>query len=174
MSEKKKHYKSMTNPDYLGSWDFQEGESRTLIINSVKEGEVVGDGGKKDKCVVAYFTTGLPMVLNITNMKAITLAHGSPYIEDWVGKSVSVHVEQVKAFGDIWDALRINTKAPVKSDTPVKAKPILKKDSDEYNKVVSFLKGQKDKEFEVAFSGPNNKYKISATLKAQLEKEHKL
>ena len=114
------------------------------------------------------------MVLNITNMKAITLAHGSPYIEDWVGKSVSVHVEQVKAFGDIWDALRINTKAPVKSDTPVKAKPILKKDSDEYNKVVSFLKGQKDKEFEVAFSGPNNKYKISATLKAQLEKEHKL
>ena len=32
MSEKKKHYKSMTNPDYLGSWDFQEGESRTLII----------------------------------------------------------------------------------------------------------------------------------------------
>ncbi len=173
MSTKKHHYKSMTNPDFLGSWDFEEGENRTLIINSVKEGEVVGDGGKKDKCVVAYFTTGLPMVLNMTNMKAITIAHGTPYIEDWVGKSVSVHVEQVKAFGDIWDALRISTTAPVKAKPKVKVKPILKKESEEYEKVVAFLKGQSDKLFDVAFKGPDNKYKISATLKAQLEKEHK-
>jgi hypothetical protein len=107
-------------------------------------------------------------------MKAITVAHGSPYIEDWVGKSISVHVEQVRAFGDIWDALRVSTEAPVKSDLKPKSKPILKKDSEEYDKVVSFLKSQKDKDFEVAFSGPNNKYKISATLRAQLENEHKL
>ena len=174
MSEKKKrHYKSMTNPDYLGSWDFEEGESRVLVINSIKKGEVVGEGGKKDECVVEYFTTGLPMVLNVTNMKAITLAHGTPYVDDWVGKSISVHVEQVRAFGDIWDALRVSTEAPVISEPTPRSKPILKKDSEEYDKVVAFLKGQKDKEFEVAFSGPNKKYRISATLRAQLENEHK-
>ena len=70
----KTHWKKLTNPEFLGSWDFSEGEERVLTIKKVIQGEVVGEGGKKDQCVVAHFTEGLPMVLNATNMKAITLA----------------------------------------------------------------------------------------------------
>lgn len=172
MEEKKRHYKSLTNPDFLGAWDFDEGEKRILTISKVEEGEVIGEGGKKDDCVVAYFTTGLPMVLNVTNMKAITIAHRTPYVDDWIGKSILVEVKQVKAFGDIWPALRVSTTAPKEDKPEPKEKPILKKDSEEYNKVVTFLKSQGDVEFEVALAGPNKKYKISATLKAQLETEY--
>ena len=33
----KTHWKKLTNPNYLGSWDFQPGEIRTLTIKEVRE-----------------------------------------------------------------------------------------------------------------------------------------
>lgn len=174
MSDNKKtHWKKLTNPDFLGSWDFSEGEERILTIKKITQGEVTGEGGKTDECVVAHFSSGLPMVLNATNMKAITIAYRSPIIEDWIGKPISVHVEKVKAFGDIWDALRVSTEAP-KGGGKVKAKqkPMLKKDSPEYERVVSYLKGNTKKDFETVFSDIESKYKVSSTLKGQLKIEH--
>ena len=175
MSDNKKtHWKKLTNPDFLGSWDFSEGEERILTIKKITQGEVTGEGGKTDECVVAHFSSGLPMVLNATNMKAITLAYRSPNIEDWVGRTISVHVEKVKAFGDIWDALRVSTEAPKGGDVKgkAKAKPMLKKDSPEYDRVVSYLKDHSNKDFEGIFSDIENKYKVSSTLKGQLKLEH--
>lgn len=47
------------------------------------------------------------MIVNSTNAKAITLAVGSPYIEDWTGKKITLYVAKIKAFGEQVDALRV-------------------------------------------------------------------
>jgi len=172
MSSKKKHWKAMTNPDFLGSWDFEDGEQRTLVIKEIKEGTVTGDGGRQDHCVIGSFTTGLPMILNNTNLKAIQIALKTPNPDEWVGKSIVLEVKNVKAFGDVWPALRVSTTATRQIDPVKKERPILKKDSEEYVKVVKYLQDNKSVDFETAFAGPNSKYKISAPIKSQLEIEH--
>ncbi len=47
-------------------------------------------------------------------MKILTRLLKSPYIEDWVGKSIIITVKSIKAFGEYVDALRIDTKLPTK------------------------------------------------------------
>ena len=41
------HWKKLTNPLYIGAYDFAPGEERTLTIKSVKREMVVGPDGKK-------------------------------------------------------------------------------------------------------------------------------
>jgi hypothetical protein len=47
------------------------------------------------------------MVMNATNLKAVSKVIGTPFIEDWVGNKLEVTSKKVKAFGEIHDALRI-------------------------------------------------------------------
>lgn len=113
MSEKHTHWKKLTNPDYLGAYSFNPGEEKILRIKSVSQELVVGTDGKKEQCTVAHFDGGeKPMILNRTNCKAISKIYNTPYIEDWTGKRVTIYVAQVKAFGEVVDALRIRPKKP--------------------------------------------------------------
>lgn len=108
MSETKHHWKKLTNPHYVGAWDFQPGQEIRLTIREIKNEMVTGEGGKKEECMVCYFEKAKkPMILNKTNAKIITKLHNSPYIEDWVGKEVVLYVAKVKAFGERVDAIRI-------------------------------------------------------------------
>lgn len=104
------HYKKLMNPNYLGSWDVPEGKELAITIQSVTKELVADPTGSKEECVVAKLKGNKPMILNATNCKAIKKIFDSPYIEDWQNKTVMVRVEKVKAFGEIWDALRIVTK----------------------------------------------------------------
>ena len=114
------HWKKLTNPDYLGSYDFEQGEERIVTIKSVKREMIVGTGGKKEECTVCYFEEPYkPMILNSTNAKAITKLAETPYIEEWSGKSFKIVVAKVSAFGETVDALRI------KSERVTKVKPVL-------------------------------------------------
>lgn len=108
----KTHWKKLTNPDYLGAYALEQGEERTLTIKSVKQEMVQGSDGKKEECIVVRFSENeKPMIMNKTNLKTIAKLYGS-YIEDWVGKRITVYVEKVKAFGDLVEALRIRAKVP--------------------------------------------------------------
>lgn len=176
----KTHWKKLTNPDYLGAYDFAENEkSRTLQIKNVVVQKVKGSDGKDEECVVAHFTQGKPMILNKTNMKAITIAHKSAFIEDWAGKYISLHIEKVKAFGDIVDALRVSTTAP-KIDgnvqQPVAQRDnlvILKKDDENWPKVIAYVKANaKTKEFELIEKDLSTKYKMSPTISKSLKSEY--
>ena len=110
------HWKKLANPDYLGSYAFEPGQEMTLTIASVKEEMVTGADGKKEDCIVAHFRENVkPMILNRTNCKAISKLYKSPYIEDWAGKQIVIVVQQVKAFGDIVDALRVKPVLPAKA-----------------------------------------------------------
>jgi hypothetical protein len=111
--ENKTHWKKLTNPDYLGAYDFQPNEERTVTIKEVKRQTVTGMDGKKEECTVAYFKENYkPMILNATNCKTITKVLKTPYIQDWGNNQVIIVVKQVKAFGEVVDALRIKDQAP--------------------------------------------------------------
>ncbi len=109
------HFKKLMNPDYLGSYAFDPGQEMTLTISKVQTESVVGADGKKEDCIVCHFKEQVkPMILNATNCKAIAKLYKTPYIENWVGKQIVIRVQQVRAFGDVVDALRVKPELPAK------------------------------------------------------------
>ena len=86
---------------------------------------VTGPDGKQEECIVAQLAGEKPFILNKTNCKTIAKVHGSPYIEDWAGKKITLYVAKVKAFGDTVEALRVRTEKP--------KLPILNPDNPKWN-----------------------------------------
>lgn len=103
------------NPNYLGSWDLDELPNReiTLTIEKIVDEKAVANG-KEEICTVCYWTdkTFKPMILNVTNKKMICKLYKTKETERLAGKAVVIGVEQVKAFGDVHDALRIRKRIP--------------------------------------------------------------
>lgn len=103
------------NPNYLGSWDLDELPNReiTLTIEQIKDEEVVANQ-QKEVCTVCYWTdrTVKPMILNVTNKKTLCKLYKTKDTDKLKGKAVIIGVERVKAFGDIYDALRIRSRMP--------------------------------------------------------------
>ena len=124
MEENKTHWKKNFNYNYLGAYSLLDNQELTLTITKVVKEVVTGSGGQKDECTVAYFKESVggenkPMILNKTNCKIIEKLYNTPYIENWKGKQVIIYVENnIKAFGDLVDALRIKQILPI-SDKPV-------------------------------------------------------
>lgn len=110
----KTHWKKLQNPNYLGSWDFQPGEEKILTIKGVKTEKVPDNKGKSEECSVCYFSEPTkPLILNVTNSKAIAKVAESNYIEDWNGVKVQLFTTKVSAFGETVDAVRIRSIKPV-------------------------------------------------------------
>ena len=115
----KTHWKQLQNPLYIGAYSLQPGEERIVEIEKVVKEQVKGSDGKAEDCTVAYLKAEKPMILNATNCKILSKVYGSPYIQDWIGKSVTIYAEKIKAFGDTVEALRIRpTKPPLPELTP--------------------------------------------------------
>jgi len=107
------HWKHEFNYDYLGSYSLLPDEEKTLTIKETKKVKVKGPDGKDQECFVAYFSEDeKPMILNKTNCKTISKIYNSPYIEQWKGIRIVIIVQQVKAFGDFVDALRVKNINP--------------------------------------------------------------
>lgn len=120
MSETHTHWKKAFNKDYLGSHDLEPGQELKLTIKDVIVVDVTDPKGDKSPCNVARFTDRdvKPMILNATACKTIKSFTGTPYIEGWGGCNIQVFVQEVKAFGEIVDALRIRNQPP-KMEKPV-------------------------------------------------------
>lgn len=119
--ETKTHWKKLTDPNYLGAYDFQPNEKRVVTIKNVVQDTIKGHDGKDEECIIAHFESSKPMILNVTNCKAIAKAHGTNYIEEWEGLKITLFVMMVSAFGSNVEALRIEQTAP-------KGKPALSDD----------------------------------------------
>ena len=106
------HWKKLNNPNYLGAYAFEPGEEKTGTIDHVQQEAVVGPDGKSEECIVCHFREQSlkPLILNATNCKTITKLYNTPYIENWAGKQITMCVKQVKAFGDLVDAVRVKNK----------------------------------------------------------------
>lgn len=111
------HWKKLMNPDYLGSYALEPGKDLIATIHTVGNEEVTGSDGKKEICSVIHFVEGVkPMILNATNNKTIAKLFKTPYIEQWSGRKIQIYTEKVRAFGEVWDALRIRPFLPVEKE----------------------------------------------------------
>lgn len=110
----KTHWKKYNNPDYLGAYAFQPGEEKTVTIKEVKREMVFNPSGSgKEECTVAHFVEDVkPLILNVTNCKTISKVWGTPYIEDWAGRKITLKVKRISAFGEMVDAVRVSPDRP--------------------------------------------------------------
>jgi len=130
----KTHWKKLQNYDYLGAYSLTNGEDMTVTIESVSKEIVKGDKGKEEECTVAKIKGDKPMILNRTNCKMIQKIYGTPYIEEWAGKKITLYVAKIKAFGeDNLECLRIRPSAP--------QLPELKQGDKNWDKCVKALQG---------------------------------
>lgn len=117
-STKYRNYKSF-NSNYIGGWTFADGD-RVLTIKDVMVQNVKNEKNQngEEKMCVLFDEIDKPMVLNSTNNDTITRVIGSPMFDDWIGKRIKVGTEKVRAFGDVWDAVRVRDEKPTERDEP--------------------------------------------------------
>jgi hypothetical protein len=114
MSEQKTHFKKLLNPKYLGSHDLEPNKEYIVTIERIeRDVEVIGDGGKKQNKSICHFKgASKPMILNAKNLKMMSIVLGSKFIEDWLGKSVIIRIEQERNFGEMMDVVRVINRKP--------------------------------------------------------------
>ena len=112
--ENKTHWRKQDNPNYLGAYSLMDGNAKDLIviIEKVVQEEVKNERGS-ESCRVAYLKGQKPLILNTTNSRMIEKIHGTPYIEDWKGKAITLYVAKIKAFGDEVECIRIRKEKPI-------------------------------------------------------------
>jgi ribosomal protein L34E len=115
MSNKTHWKKVVSDPNFLGEADFQEGEEKIATIARIAEKVDVKTARGKEKKTVVYFHENLkPMILNVARSKAISKVAGSPYFEDWINVTVQLYIDpHVEAFGEIVSAVRVRPRKPV-------------------------------------------------------------
>ena len=122
------HWRKILESEYLAGADLDDGNGKfrniVATIKTAKREEILEPGtSKKESCLVLHFSESIkPMICNVTNAKNVTKATGTAYIEEWSGKQITIKTEKVKAFGELWDALRIVPYPPKQTKT---APPVL-------------------------------------------------
>lgn len=125
MAETRTHWKTLINPEYIGSYMVQT--DTVIEIEKVVRELVTGTGGKKEECTVAYLKGTKPFILNRTNQKMITKLLKSPYIEDWAGNRITVYSTTTSVAGETTECLRVRPILPKEVDnTPFIAAEIEK------------------------------------------------
>ena len=110
--EKLTHWKKLINPDYLGAYSLDGMKELNVTIEKVVREMVTGTGGKKEECTVAYLKNQKPFIINRTNGKTITKVLKSPYVEEWVGKTITLFSTTTKVAGEEVECLRVRQQAP--------------------------------------------------------------
>jgi hypothetical protein len=130
----KTHWKKAFNKDYLGACDLDD-KDLVAVIDHVEVKPIKDTSGGEENRNVAIFKGKIkPMVLNVTNCKIVRKFTGSSFIEDWKDVAVQIYIEEVKAFGEMTDGLRIRKKQPVIE------KPKLTPSHEKWSGAVDYLK----------------------------------
>ncbi len=109
----KTHWKKLNNPDYLGAYALEPGKDLVLTIKRAGQETFTGTSGKKEEGLLVHFMGDVkPMICNATNAKTITKLAGSPYVEDWGNVKIALFSQEVSAFGETVDALRVRPYPP--------------------------------------------------------------
>lgn len=111
--EHKTHYRKLCPTRFLGAHDM-DGKDFTLTIKSVHAEELIDvEKTKKEhkevtttKSVIEFEKAKKPWVAVLTNMQAIAKIHGD-YVEDWIGKQITLYPTKVRAFGEMKDCVRV-------------------------------------------------------------------
>lgn len=109
------HWKSLMDKPFLGSWDFEKGEIKTVTITGYKK-EIMKDPRKPNAeertRVVLEFAECKKAVMNVTNLSIISDLFGDPDLDHWIGKQIALHVEKVRFGGKMTDGIRVMEELP--------------------------------------------------------------
>lgn len=108
----KTHWKKLRNPDYLGAYSFDDGTDKILTIKAIAPETVTTADGSEQCTVARWAENEKPLILNVTNQKLMQKLFGTPYIEEWVGRQVTLFATKVKAFGEMTEAVRVRPFLP--------------------------------------------------------------
>ncbi len=113
MAQEQEHWRKMMDINFLGSYSLPMGQDVVLTIKGFDEGEAFNQmKQKKDKVKTILFAENYdwirPWIVSAKcNMRMIEKATGTPIYANWIGKRIRIGVEQIKAKGEIMDALRV-------------------------------------------------------------------
>lgn len=118
----KTHWRKYLTTEYLGGFDLDDGQGGhkeiEAKIQDVKKDITTDPTGKREEVLTLHFEDGVkPMILNVTNAKTLEKLFRSQYIEDWKGHTIIIGTKKVKAFGEVYDALRIRNRLPESKET---------------------------------------------------------
>lgn len=89
-----------------------KGSTLTLTINDIRQEKMKSHKGKDEKKWVLYFQeTRKGFVINKTNAKRLAVLYGK-MTGGWHGKKITLYTEEVKAFGETHNSLRVAEAAP--------------------------------------------------------------
>ena len=121
MEQKVLHWRNLTDLTHLRAECFQPKERKVLTIKEVKSENVTSSNGEVEQKPVAYFEENvLPMVLNVTNCKAIEKLYGTGDVYSWVGKKIQVFATITRVAGEAVPCLRIENVIPVSNEVQYK------------------------------------------------------
>ena len=114
MEPNKTHWREFHPTDYLGAYAFEPNEDKILTIREAHHGRDKGEKGQSEDCLVIHWNERdvKPLIVNVTNSKAISKVAKSSYIEDWKGVAVSLYTAEVNAFGETVEAVRVRQTPP--------------------------------------------------------------
>ena len=95
----------------LGSHNLNDGEELVAKIQTVSIEAIKDKNGKDEEVAILRFYNAPPMVLNITNSRAIACLYGDLY-EHWIDKSIQLFATEVRSFGSTVTALRVREAIP--------------------------------------------------------------
>lgn len=116
------HWRTLQNPDYLGSWDlYTDGVYKPIVATITGYDIKSVHNGKAAKDTLTLKLQGLkPFIINPTNGKAIQAALGTPDVKKWIGQQITIEVKKVNSPNGQVDALRVNPKRPAPAQQNVK------------------------------------------------------
>lgn len=116
----KTNWKNLESYDYLGAYSL-DGIAPEIVVTIKKliQKEVVGEGGIKAVKIVAEFEENnvdgvviKPMILCKTNCKIISKLYDSDFVEDWIGKKITIYPTTTRFGRDTKPCLRIRPEIP--------------------------------------------------------------
>jgi hypothetical protein len=115
--ETKTHIDKLRNPNYLGGWDLMDANGKTIdkvvTIKEIKNESVFNQKSQiEEQVITLLFEECKPIILNATNRKTLKKVTETEYIEDMVGKKITLTTKRIKAFGEFHDAIRIVASKP--------------------------------------------------------------
>ena len=104
------HWKKLRNKTYLGSWDFEPNEVKQVTISEVSLQNIKGFfNGRLNESeeTVVYFKEQKPMIFNNENSERTEKILGTFHIEEWTGKTIFLHVEEVRVKAEWTTGVRV-------------------------------------------------------------------
>lgn len=119
----KTNWRKHDKTDFLGAVDVDEMGVKevTLTIENVLWKDVKIRGKQEMHRIATFKENVKPMILNVTNSKAIKKVVNSQYLEDWIGLEVVIYIKEgVRMGADITEALRIRSVKKITNKPKVK------------------------------------------------------